>query len=266
MICVCDLWMVTLISITKRERKKAFFACSFNLNLYIHIDAGEIQNYFSHSLNSALEYIHTHVLLPINNNNMLDLSCCVALVLIIARDVFDIVRMSGTSRFWSRGTTDVVNNDGTTAKFSFQDLGDLNPDYIRDRFAFDNEQRGIVDLSIMLNAIATMAFFVPILQVAWILSDGGKRRVASQALVLIMALAGGMCELIVSLMSLGIRSTVIGWFGNSDFFNLENWIEEDSGDMIGWRVLELVYTIMRGKFILCAKIYNIKIVSLSTKT
>lgn len=167
---------------------------------------------------------------------MIDTSCLTALLLVIARNVLDVFTTSRTFYFY--------NNDDS--QFTFEDLAELNPDYIKLRFEFDTANLELFGFATMVNALATFAFFVPLLQVSWILSDGGKRRVASQALVLVLALAGGMCELIVSLMLLGIRSTAVGWIGSDTFFNLDDWLGEDNGDMIGWRVLEVIYTVLNG--------------------
>jgi len=171
----------------------------------------------------------------------MDISCLVALVLVVTSDVLDILATSRT--FW------FFNND--KSRFSLDDLADLDTDYIKIRFNFDLENLELYGFSTIMSALAIFAFFVPILQVAWILSDGGKRRVASMGLILVLALTGGMCKLIVSLMLLGIRSTAIGWIGSDTFFNLDNWLGEagdgdGDGDMLGWKVLEVTYTILNG--------------------
>ncbi len=170
----------------------------------------------------------------------MDISCLVALVLVVTSDVLDILATSRT--FW------FFNND--KSGFNLEDLADLDTDYIKTRFNFDVENLELYGFSTIMSALAIFAFFVPILQVAWILSDGGKRRVASMGLILVLALTGGMCKLIVSLMLLGIRSTAIGWIGSDTLFNLDNWLGEagdGDGDMLGWKVLEVTYTILNGE-------------------
>ncbi len=189
-------------------------------------------------LNSDL-WVH-HIV----NLEPMDISCLIALVLTVSSDVLDLIQTSRTFGYF--------NNDNSG--YTIDDLANLNTDYIKRRFMFDYENLELYGFTTILGALSIFAFFVPILQVAWILSDGGKRRVASMGLILILALAGGMCELIVSLMLLGIRSTAIGWIGSDTFFNLDNWLgvigdddDGSNGDMIGWKVLEVTYTILNGK-------------------
>ena len=167
----------------------------------------------------------------------MDTSCLTALVLVVTSEVLEFIATSRYLRFFN-------------SECSFDSIVELNPECIKQRFMENTEDLELYGFATMIGALAIFAFYVPILQVSWILSDGGKRRVGSLALVLVLALTGGMCELIVSLMLVGIRSVAIGWIGSDTYFNLDDWLGEDSGDMIGWRVLELTLTILNGEIYL----------------
>lgn len=168
----------------------------------------------------------------------LDFSCLLAVVLIVIRDICAAIVSANLFR--------------SSSDFSFDDYKDLNPQYILGRFRHFNDNKSFYNFSLMMNALATFAFFVPLLQVSWILSDGGKRRISSMAVICVLVLTGAICELIVSLLMLGINGSET-WVGND--FNLYDWTNSttensgNGGDMIGWRVLELVHTVLRGEFI-----------------
>eukprot|EP01083_Nonionella_stella_P001335 3868_1 len=157
----------------------------------------------------------------------MDFSCLLAILLIVVRDIVDAI---------------ITARQFQSSSFSFADMKSFSPEYIQDRFEIWSNNKSFMDFSLMMNAIALFAFFVPLLQVSWILSDGGKRRISSLAVVCVLVLTGAICELIVSLILLGIHGTET-WIGND--FNLDNWTD-DGDDMIGWRVLELVHTVLRG--------------------
>lgn len=114
----------------------------------------------------------------------------------------------------------------------------------------------------VLNAIAWMIFCIPIIQVAWIQSKRGTYLLGTHVTIAALALGGSVTELISRLMFIGAISTS-NWMARS--FNLDNWIEIDNGeaeavedgleeaatatqegDMIGWRVLEMLHIVTRG--------------------
>jgi len=158
-------------------------------------------------------------------------SCLIALLLVITGNILEAITASKT--FLNRNH-----------EFSMQNWQDLDPDYIKQNFEYRLSFLGLTNVASMMNALALFAVFIPMLQVSWILTNGGKRRLASHTAICALALAGGLCELIVNLMMIGIHN-VVAWLVSS--FKLDDWSEE--GDGTGWRVLEVVSMTIRGKWI-----------------
>jgi len=176
-----------------------------------------------------------------------DLSCIVAFALLYISNILEYVqrvkRMSGNQRF-GYGTSSSSNSSGGNAsRWSNWN----NPTHIEETFAKRSESRLFDDATSMLSAISLFSLYVPIFQVCWLLSRGGKRRIINHIPIFVLALASGLCELLSSLMLTGTRS--MASFLSRDF-ELSNWgISVDNGsdvDGIGWRVLEMAYMMNRG--------------------
>lgn len=88
---------------------------------------------------------------------------------------------------------------------------------------------------------------VPIIQAAWVLSRGGKRKVGAHMLLAGLAICGCIVELLARLMIVGMTNTMF-WLGRD--FNLGYWSSADNGtneaDGTGWRVLEMIHIVARG--------------------
>jgi len=164
----------------------------------------------------------------------MEISCLVALVLVVSSNILGAIV---TSKTYLRSSS--------TYEFSFEDWKELDPAYIERQFEYRLSHVGLANFASIIKALSLLGVFVPILQVSWILSNGGKRRVASHAAICVLALAGGLCELFVNLMMIGVRSAV-SWLVTD--FNMDDWNEE--GDGTGWRVLEIVYLTVRGMYVL----------------
>lgn len=158
----------------------------------------------------------------------MEASCAIALVLVV---ISNILQAIATSKFLSR------RNSGN---FSMQSWKQLDPDYIKEHFQTSVSDTGIHSITTITKAIALFFIFVPIIQVSWILSNGGKKRLSTHVAICVLAIAGGMCELVVNLMMIGTNS-MTAWLASS--FNLDDWDSE--GDGQGWRVLELMTMMMR---------------------
>ena len=122
--------------------------------------------------------------------------------------------------------------------------------------------RFITHSSGLLNAIAWMIFCIPLIQVAWIQSRRGTFMLGTHVTIAALSIGGSITELISRLMYIG-STTTTNWVARR--FNLENWIDIADGDaevvenggergagatrvedMIGWRVLEMIYIVTRG--------------------
>jgi len=151
----------------------------------------------------------------------MDISCLMVLILVFFSDLLSLISIA---RF----------NGKPSPNFDVKAWEALDVDYIKTEYeefqgwvAFDN-------ITSMMNAIAMFALLIPIFQVCWILSGRGKRRINTHVLIMIIAIAGGMSELIANLLMTGVR-------GGSAFIarsvELDDWGLAEEG--IGWKVLEL---------------------------
>lgn len=120
----------------------------------------------------------------------------------------------------------------------------MQADYLEQQWAFRGNMRSLLSGAAFLNAMAWFFFCAPILQVAWILSGGGKRSTGLHGFIAVMALGGTLIELLAKLMVLG-REQAAAFLKGS--FNLQNWISSSNGfDNIGLRVLEMAYMMTVG--------------------
>jgi len=95
----------------------------------------------------------------------------------------------------------------------------------------------------LLSAVAWFLFCIPVINVAWILSHGGKRRVGMHVLIGALAVGGSIAELMARLMMVGVTN-VSHWLAKD--FNLDHWLGEETNDGTGWKVLEMGYLLSHG--------------------
>jgi len=166
----------------------------------------------------------------------MDLSCIVASILFFVGNLFLLI--FGLIEAASKTS----NSDG------FRSEIDLDADFIKSRWEFRRLWIGVTISSGLVNALAWVIFTIPMLQLAWILSLGGRRNVWMHAAIVILCLGSSFTEFISLLFNVGI-SNVGEWISKD--INLHKWLDETNGgtqgdDNIGWRVLELSYTIFTG--------------------
>lgn len=121
---------------------------------------------------------------------------------------------------------------------------DLDPVYIEEEWKRRAEVQVVTSSALVVGAFAWFCLCVPILNVAWILSAGGKRRIGLHVAIAALAIGGSISELLVRLMMLGMENIGL-WFAKD--WNLDNWGNSDaSSDGMGWRVLEVAYMFSNG--------------------
>jgi hypothetical protein len=125
--------------------------------------------------------------------------------------------------------------------FNFSTWKDLEPEYIQREWQRRGDERGISSTARLLGAVAWFSLLIPILNVVWILSVGGKRRVGLHVVITALALGGSISELLARLMMVGVENVGV-WLSRD--WNLDNWANE--GDGLGWRTLEVAYMLSRG--------------------
>merc|ERR1711862_401270 len=81
----------------------------------------------------------------------------------------------------------------------------------------------------------------PLIQTAWVLSNGGKRLISLHMFLASLAAAGGMMELVSLLFVIGLRQTS-NWISGT--FDMD-W-SSSGNDGTGWKVLELTKIVTNG--------------------
>ena len=148
-----------------------------------------------------------------------------------------------TVLFWLSNLLYMITDFGhkNSHSFNFSTWKDLEPAYIEQEWQRRGEERGISSAARLLGAVAWFSLVVPILNVVWILSVGGKRRVGLHVVIAALALAGSISELLARLMMVGVENVGV-WLSRD--WNLDSWASE--GDGMGWRTLEVGYMLSRG--------------------
>ena len=93
----------------------------------------------------------------------------------------------------------------------------------------------------MIGVLGWFLLAVPIVQLAWILSKGGKRKLGVHILLASLGVGGAGVESFARMMMVGLSNTSM-WLAKD--FNLDSWDSE--GDGTGWRVLEMIHIATRG--------------------
>jgi len=160
-------------------------------------------------------------------------------------------RADGGDKTYTQSTKVSFTDSGaatmTTETSSFSAWKDLDPSYIRSRWEVRDESRAMMITAALFGAIAWFWLMVPIIQAAWVLSRGGKRKVGAHMLLAGLAICGGIVELLARLMIIGMTNSMF-WLARD--FNLGYWNNADNGsneaDGTGWRVLETIHIVARG--------------------
>lgn len=121
----------------------------------------------------------------------------------------------------------------------------LDSEYIEDLWKSRRQFESIEIASSLINALAWSMFAVPILQLTWILSLGGKRNIAMHTTIAVMCLGACFTEFISLLFSVGM-SNVTEWITKE--LNLSDWVDSAGRfhDNVGWRTVELCALIYSG--------------------
>jgi len=159
----------------------------------------------------------------------MDVTCLLTVVFRLTSDVLRIVQ------FAKRMSSDDM-------QFSQENMYALNPTYLQNQW--ESRSFALDTTAAMFSALSWLFLCIPILQISWFLSGGGKRGIASFTMVVVLAVTGSLCELISSLMVVGANSA-LNWISTD--FELEDWdLVANTPDGTGWKVLEMIHLCMRG--------------------
>jgi len=135
----------------------------------------------------------------------------------------------------------VIVEDKLRPSYDESLLRSFDSDYLKLSWSHRRNIAPLVQTAHVFNLFAWLFLIPPILQLAWALSRGGKRKIGVHTAIGGFALAGCTTEILSRLLLLG------GW-GSAEWistdFNLNYWVK--SGDTIGWKVLEIAYSMMEG--------------------
>jgi hypothetical protein len=120
---------------------------------------------------------------------------------------------------------------------------DLNPDYIQEEWKFRVKHRAPYLAAGLVNGLAWFCLAFPILQLCWILSFRGTRRLWLHVMVAILTLCGSFTEWISRFLYIG--SSMATQLLVKEF-QLDHWYSSNSNDGIGWRVLEVTHIVTSG--------------------
>lgn len=117
----------------------------------------------------------------------------------------------------------------------------LDPTNIETSWQRRIEGRSLEMSAALIGVIGWFLLAVPIVQLAWILSKGGKRKLGVHILLASLGVGGAGVECFARLMMVGLSNASF-WLAKD--FNLDSWDSE--GDGTGWRVLEMIHIVTRG--------------------
>ena len=115
----------------------------------------------------------------------------------------------------------------------------LLPDYLENEWSFRREAQGLWFASSVLNALAWLVFAYPVIQMAWLLSDGGRKAIMFNIGIVLLAFSGAFMEWMSNLFWIGMNVASKNLVEN---FNLDNWVRSDlaaDAATIGWASLEI---------------------------
>lgn len=171
-----------------------------------------------------------------------EISCLVAIVINFLSDIVELIPLNRLPPD-EAGADDDTNLDVDESQDPFVKWSMLDSNFLEKTFEHRAKNSGLESLSLILGALSTFALIVPIAQVSWILSHGGRRNLGLHSSVVIVAMVMGMCELIVALMTVGARQSfefIISMFELKDWGLLSATNNEDGKDGVGYKVLELI--------------------------
>lgn len=173
----------------------------------------------------------------------MDPSCLVALVIVFIADLLEILSIRDDYSF-------IVNGPSPTSTLSFYEgWTQFDPAFLQNKFIRRAQINGLASFATLINALSLFAVIIPILQVSWVLSRGGKKDLGLHAAICVLAMASSFCILIVSLMMIGARGAmklIVERFEISDWGVTTNDDMTSMSDNTGWKVLGMIEIVVIG--------------------
>mmetsp|Transcript_1242 Transcript_1242/g.1601 ORF Transcript_1242/g.1601 Transcript_1242/m.1601 type:complete len:314 (-) Transcript_1242:119-1060(-) len=158
-----------------------------------------------------------------------DYSCLIAAILLFSSNFLKLLEIAEEYQYHHTA-------------FDFNRWRSLDPQYIATMWKTQRIPGRAISTSVnFINAAGWFFFAVPIMQVVWVLSHGGKRYLGFHAFIAFLAVAGSIMEASASLMVVGMDGA-LDWMAKD--FNLDDW--GSTGDGMGWKVLEMTHLAVKG--------------------
>jgi len=127
--------------------------------------------------------------------------------------------------------------------FDYDAYTQLDPGYIQVEWGFRIMNRPKYMAAGIINTFAWFFLMYPVIHLAWILSQGGRKWISLHIAIAILVLTGSLTEWISHVLYIGasLSSELL-----AQEFNLSNWITTSSEDEIGWRTLEITHIVTYG--------------------
>jgi len=154
--------------------------------------------------------------------------------------------------FWVCNALQIIVGMQRTSKWTVdrEVYYELLPDYILADWLNKVDTKSLELASEFIKGIFWIVFCLPIIEMAWILSKGGKRALVWNLGIMLFVLGGSWTKWFSAIFWSGMY---ICFFQVAAYFNLENWLNSELAnqfnideDGIGWRVLEVNYMVSRG--------------------
>jgi len=128
--------------------------------------------------------------------------------------------------------------------FDWDSYKTLDPTFLEEHWHDRNDLNGLHLAGSFIIALSWILMVVPILQVAYILSNGGRRALWLHSMMAVLAISAGVTEFVARLMRVGGFNTS-NWI-QKDFY-LDNWAGSESDpNGVGWKSLEVTYQLQSG--------------------
>ena len=156
--------------------------------------------------------------------------------------------------FWASNAIEIVigfQKSTQMSTFDREAYKQLLPDNIADEWVEKIDTRGLTIASGFLKGTFWIVFCLPIIEMAWVLSKGGKRALVWNLGIILFVLGGSWTKWFTAIFWNGMYISYLQIARN---FNLDVWLSTilaeqyqiDGEDGIGWRALEVNYMVSRG--------------------
>jgi len=164
---------------------------------------------------------------------MMDTSCAISVFFFFLSNVLGILLFDQV-RTWR------------SVSFNYQKLTNLEPDYLIDTWIFRFQIANLESWSTLLNAFAWFSLIVPVVKLAWILSNKGNRFPGVHGYMVLLVFGGSFAEMASRLLEMGLQD-FMRWIVIQEF-NLVDWETSVDGnsDGMGYKVIEMMHLAMLG--------------------